>query len=81
MKKSEAIQQALEFISQRTEGSCYFCSAEEFPVKGQLRGYEEVSAEDAEEYHIDHSDDCPVRLLESLRNIALKTEQVVPDNR
>jgi len=59
----ELLMEILEAISQASE-NCVFCGAISYPVKAKKRGYEEVKPEDAEEYHIDHFDDCIVTKIE-----------------
>ena len=60
----EAIWKVLEFIHQHSEGSCPLCEAEDYPVCGDKKGYENVLSEDAEEWQIDHYESCPVIYLE-----------------
>ena len=59
----EVAMETLEAISQKSE-DCIFCGAVSYPVKGDRKGYAEVTAEDAEEYHIDHNNDCIVWKIE-----------------
>jgi len=54
----------LETISQYSECSCPFCFESEFPVDDKKQGYDKVAPEDATEWHLEHSEDCPVSLLE-----------------
>lgn len=60
------IEDILESIHQDSEGNCPFCGAKDFPVNGNKKGYEEVNPEDAEEYNIEHFDDCIVLDLEKI---------------
>lgn len=60
----DALEELLEQITQLSDGSCPFCSAEDFPVNGELSGYDEVEPEDAEEYQIEHDPDCLILDLE-----------------
>jgi len=66
MSKAKAIEKILEFINQHSEGSCPLCGAEDYPVKGDKKGYEKVSSDEAEEWNLDHHTDCPVKTLELL---------------
>ena len=55
---------AQEKIYQRCEGSCPYCGEQDYPVKGDKKGYDEVLPEDAEEYHLDHAEDCIVTKID-----------------
>ncbi len=68
MKKHilKRVEDLLEEISQHSEGSCPFCGSEDYPVKGSKKGYNDVSVDEAEEWNLDHHDDCFVTHLESL---------------
>jgi len=63
-REKKAIVSILEFIHQNSEGGCPLCWAKDYPVKGDKRGYEEVLPEEAEEWNIDHDENCPVKILE-----------------
>lgn len=67
MKDNQKIKELLEAITeelyQKDEGSCRFCGEQDYPVRGDKKGYKEVLPEDAEEYHLDHLDDCIVTKL------------------
>ena len=65
------LEELLEEISQHSEGNCPFCFAEDFPVQGKERGYENVKPEDAEEWNLEHFPDCPVLAIE--KNLYLLT--------
>lgn len=67
-KDAEAVHTVLEYIYQHSEGSCPLCHVEDYPVKGDKKGYDEVTAEEAKYWQIDHHDDCPVLVLERLRD-------------
>ncbi len=54
----------LEEVHQGTDGQCPVCGEPDYPVNGDLAGYDEVAPEDAEEYHCDHDDDCAVTAIE-----------------
>ena len=54
----------LEDIAQDSEGCCPFCFAEDFPVKGNLSGYEEVNSDEAEEWQLEHCPECLVLDIE-----------------
>jgi len=51
------------FLNRQEEGSCPFCDAEDYPVKGKKKGYDNVSPDEAEEWNIDHRDDCLVTII------------------
>lgn len=53
----------LETIYQKTEGSCPICFAPDYPVNGDKSGYEDVSPEDAEEWQCDHDENCAVTVI------------------
>ena len=55
----------LEEIHQYSEGCCPFCFADDFPVKGDKSGYDEVLPEDAEGWRLEHYPDCLVLDLEN----------------
>ena len=55
----------LEQVHQRTDGNCPICGAEDYPVSGDKKGYEEVPAGEADEYHCDHYEDCAVTVIEN----------------
>lgn len=61
----EKIEEILEESSQMSQGSCPFCCGEEYPVNynGARIEYGE-DLDDAEEWHVDHYDDCLVNVLE-----------------
>jgi len=69
----EVIFDFLEDVHQHTEGNCPLCGAEDFPVNGDRRGYEEVTPEEAEEYNIEHFEDCLVcdleRVLDKMKEV------------
>lgn len=63
MNVSEAkklVEEALESIYQKTEDYCRLCGAKEYPVCGDMKGYDNVSVKEAEEWNIDHLETCPV---------------------
>ena len=64
--KARAIEEILEFIHQHSEGGCPLCGTEDCPVLGDEKGYENVSSENAEEWRLDHYNDCPVVVLEHI---------------
>lgn len=53
----------LETIYQNTEGGCPICFAPDYPVNGDKSGYDEVSAEDAEQWQCDHHENCAVTVI------------------
>ena len=65
IEAAEVLEKLLEKISQQSEGGCAFCFADDFPVKGDKKGYDDVPAEDAEEWHIEHYENCPVLQIEA----------------
>jgi hypothetical protein len=60
----ELLEKVVEAQYQKVDGFCPWCGAKDYPVRGDKRDYEEVKAEDAEEWHIDHSEDCIVVYLD-----------------
>jgi hypothetical protein len=74
MKASEIIENLLEESSRLTEVGCPYCGQAEYPVAGDKSGYENVSAEDAEEWHLDHSDDCAITYLEKAHEQLVKEQ-------
>lgn len=60
----EILIEYLEYIHQNTDGECPVCFESDYPVSGDKAGYEEVSPEDAEEYHCDHDENCSVTAIE-----------------
>lgn len=47
-----------EDIYQLSEGHCLLCGGKDYPVCGDKEGYEEVAAEDAEEWRLAHKEPC-----------------------
>ena len=72
----KTLDKLLEEISQHSEGQCPFCSAEDFPVKGKKVGYENVTPEEAEEWQLEHFDDCPVLVIERARQAIAEAERM-----
>ena len=68
----KAIEQVLEYVYQQSEGHCALCGAKDYPVKGDKQGYENVKPEDAEEWRIDHEDNCPVSILGNQKEIVVE---------
>ncbi len=69
MKKEQIIkllEKITESIYQKSQGECPLCYEKDYPVCGDKRGYDEVDPEDAEEWALDHADDCPVTMLDKL---------------
>ncbi|KKN77610.1 hypothetical protein LCGC14_0358850 [marine sediment metagenome] len=60
----ELLEKIAENIYQASEGSCPLCHEKDYPVCGGKKGYDEVNAEDAEHWALDHADTCPVTLLD-----------------
>lgn len=75
MKAKELVDEALESIYQLSEGRCPLCGEADYPVCGEKKGYGEVKAEDAEEWRLDHTDNCPVTKLDQ----ALAALDVCPE--
>jgi hypothetical protein len=65
----EKIEEICEETHQLGYESCPFCCQEEYPVNGDLVGYEEIEAAGLEPdgYHTDHYDDCLVTVLDKYR--------------
>ncbi len=62
----DKIEEITEEIHQNSSDSCPFCCQESYPVNGDIEGWEEVedAGLEAEEYHIDHYDDCFITVLD-----------------
>ncbi len=73
----EKIIKVLEFLSQYSQGNCCLCNAKDYPVKGKLKGYEEVEPYEAEEWNTDHYDDCPVKMLENKSKESKKIKETI----
>ena len=61
-----------ESIYQLSEGLCILCGGEDYPVCGDKKGYDEVDAEDAEEWRLAHKESCPLIIFEAAIAKALK---------
>jgi hypothetical protein len=65
-KKLQNLSKSIDFfLNSQPEGTCPFCGAQDYPVKGRKRGYENVNAEDAEEWNIDHEKNCLISVIET----------------
>jgi hypothetical protein len=62
--KIKLLEDYLEWVHQNTDGSCPVCQQPDYPVSGDKEGCDEVSSEDAEEYHCDHDEECAVSVIE-----------------
>ena len=54
-----------ESIYKLSEGLCILCGGEDYPVCGDKKGYDEVDAEDAEEWRLAHKESCPLIIFEA----------------
>ena len=61
-----------ESIYKLSEGLCILCGGEDYPVCGDKKGYDEVDAEDAEEWRLAHKESCPLIIFEAAIAKALK---------
>jgi hypothetical protein len=62
----DKISEITEEVHQSYQGSCPFCLSNEYPVNGCFEGSEELMKVGlpAEEYHIDHCNDCLITILD-----------------
>ena len=65
-------------MNQQPEGMCIFCGSEDYPVKGEKKGYENISPDEAEEWNIDHDADCLATIID---NALIKVEKEIKENR
>ncbi len=71
----DLLEKAGELLDQQTGGQCPWCGANDYPVCGNKKGYEEVKAEDAEEWNIKHEENCIVTLIDqALRKLRTAQE-------
>ena len=64
--EKEKVREILEFIESYSVEKCPFCSEKNYPVKGDLKGWNKVEPYEAEGWDIDHTEDCPVSMLERM---------------
>ncbi len=66
LKKMEEI---CEEVHQHSDESCPFCCQPEYPVNGDIEGYEDLEEAGLEpdSYHIDHYDNCLITILDKYR--------------
>ena len=70
----ELLEKVVEAQYQKVDGYCPWCGAKDYPVCGDKQGYSEVKPEDAEEWQIDHSEDCIVVYIDQALAL-LRAEQ------
>ena len=72
--ESKKVKQVLEFVEKYSQEKCPFCDGMRYPVKGKLSGYEKVEPYEAQEWRTNHSQDCPMSILEEELNLEEKVE-------
>ncbi len=70
------LEKVIEALYQKVEGFCPWCGTKDYPICGDKQGYDEVEAEEAEEWHIDHAEDCIITYLDQA--LVLLKEQPEP---
>ena len=63
----DKITEILEEVHQQSDESCPFCCQEDYAVEEVEGEWERCEPGEADEYHIDHDEDCLVVVLENWR--------------